>query len=237
MAQELRIIIEDRIGGGGEVGRGGGAVGEATFSSIAGASAQARERESIDANIQAYKAVERAGADTSNPRSVNFSERSKGLFRRQRTTMEFEAYTGAGTESEIFTGHGYGTSHTQDFMYSKEGQRLKQSGKGMAIATTRAIVDHQITMRKYTSGDAYHNAQLDNMMKGANYAASLGMAGVAFGPIGIGVAGIGITINEVANFAKQSQQFKYDRQLEGFALQNAQAIAGNISYGRPRGGG
>lgn len=229
MAQELRIIIEDRIGGGsgGEVGRGGGAVGEATLSSIAGISAQARERESIDANIQAYKAAERADADTSNPRSVNFSERSKGLFRRQRTTMELEAYTGAGTESEIFTGHGYGTSHTQDFM---------KSGKGMAIATTRAIVDHQITMRKYTSGDAYHNAQLDNMMKGANYAASLGMAGVAFGPVGMAITGVGITINEVANFAKQSQQFKYDRQLEGFALQNTQAIAGNISYGRPRGG-
>ena len=102
--------------------------------------------------------------------------------------------------------------------------------KGLGMAAAWKVAQTSIELKNYKSGNAYENAQRSNNMKVASYGAVLLATG--FNPIVI----TGIVGNELVGAYSENEKYKYDRKLERIEITNITQIAGNISYGRNRGG-
>lgn len=50
------------------------------------------------------------------------------------------------------------------------------------------------------------------------------------------IVAAGIAVNETVNYAVNAINFNYDRNLEGRQITNIKLLAGDVSYGRNRGG-
>lgn len=94
-----------------------------------------------------------------------------------------------------------------------------------AISSATSIMTHQ-------SGDSYANQVISNNMKYAGYTMAVAASGPAAGFVIAGIA-----INEVANAIAYSINYRFDRALEGDQIRNMTVIAGDVAYGRKRGGG
>lgn len=68
-------------------------------------------------------------------------------------------------------------------------------------------------------------------MKLVGYGAALAMSGAAAPLVAVGIIG-----NEIINVISDSAQYNYNLKLERQQITNMKAVAGNISYGRDRGG-
>jgi len=93
-----------------------------------------------------------------------------------------------------------------------------------------------ISLKQHRSGDSFYNDQLNNSMKLTQYGLALGYGALKGGPIGFGVVAAGIAINEGINLAVQNANFNYDRKMDTLYIHNITQTAGDISYGRRRGG-
>lgn len=117
-------------------------------------------------------------------------------------------------------------SRFDDYMTTHK-TKIKNLGVAAAWKTADALVDRT----KYRSGDSYQNRQLDISMKIAGYGAALAMSGAAAPLVAVGIIG-----NEIINVISDSAQYNYNLKLERQQITNMKAVAGNISYGRDRGG-
>jgi len=111
--------------------------------------------------------------------------------------------------------------------YSRLVQRAKQGG--IALAWRGASAVSQVAQHK--NGDAYANAQMNNAMKLASYGSAIAMSGPAAPFVASAIA-----INEVVTGFTARANYNYDRTLETQQIQSMKALAGDVSYGRRRGG-
>ncbi len=145
----------------------------------------------------------------------------KGLFKAQYTgdfmDPESEAIFTPNMPFSAFKG-----SMTQELWESNQKQI-----KTAAIAAAWKVANTTVELHNYTSGDSYANTVRSNQMKLASYAAAF-----AFNPL-IGFAMVG---NEAVNAFVEGKKYDYDRKLERGEITNIIQIAGDISYGKARGG-
>jgi hypothetical protein len=102
---------------------------------------------------------------------------------------------------------------------------------GIGVAAAWKTASTALELQAYTSGDSYANARNANMMKAATYGSVLAMSGPA-APL----VGALIVANELAGAYTERVKYNYDRKLERAEITNITSIAGDISYGRNRGG-
>ena len=124
----------------------------------------------------------------------------------------------------------FGTGHVNDFIAANQAKIAAGS-----VALGFKLANTYISYKQHRSGDSYYNDQLNNDMRRARYAIALGYS-AKFGPKGVAVAAVGIAINEGINFATQNANFNYDRMMDTEYIHNVKQVAGDISYGRRRGG-
>lgn len=124
------------------------------------------------------------------------------------------------------TAFGYGLRKTGDH-FNANSARYKALGAGTAYK----VVNSAINIHQHKSGNSYANAQINNTMKFASYGVALAMSG----PLAPAVAA-GIVINEIGNGVTSSINYSYDRKQDRNKAKNIAIVAGNMSYGRNRGG-
>ena len=103
--------------------------------------------------------------------------------------------------------------------------------KALGAGTAYKVVNSAINIHQHKSGNSYANAQINNTMKFASYGVALAMSG----PLAPAVAA-GIAINEIGNAVTSSINYSYDRKQDRNKAKNIAIVAGNMSYGRNRGG-
>lgn len=223
MAEELRIVvsIEGGSGNGNGTNKGDGAVMSAIPRSANNKINSQTLSETVSNKYYGRKEEIISLHSTSTP---------KGFLRRETMTsnIKFDDNTGA-TVTQI------GTSKIQDWANSPQAQRTARIARTTAIAAGREVVDIMVSNAKYTSGDSYANARLDNTMKLANYATSMGVGAAVAGPFGVAAMAAAIVVNETGSAIRGAHNYGYDRRFEGMTISAAKAVAGNLTYGRPRG--
>lgn len=100
---------------------------------------------------------------------------------------------------------------------------LKAGAAGLATKAFQSTMQH----RAYTSGDQYQNQVDSNNMRLAGYGAMVAMLGPKAGAV--------IVINEGINAFNDARQYNFDRAMDTLQINNTQAVAGDISYGRRNG--
>lgn len=103
--------------------------------------------------------------------------------------------------------------------------------KAAGVAFAWKAVSATSQLYQHRSGDSYANAQLNNGIKLGGYAAAIAMSGPA-----APVVAAGIAVNEIISGIVGNANYRFDRALEGDQIRNMKVIAGDISYGRRRGG-
>lgn len=108
-----------------------------------------------------------------------------------------------------------------------------KSAASLGMIAARQTIDNVVSYQKYTSGSSAANHRLDNNMKLANYAASIGIA-TAINPAMGAVMAAGIVITEIGGAIKDNREFKYDQRMAGYRQESIALAVGNLTYGRAR---
>lgn len=106
-------------------------------------------------------------------------------------------------------------------------KRYKALGAAVALKTAHSAV----SVANHRSGDISKVESRNRTVKFAGYGAAIAMSGPAAGFVAAGLA-----VNEIVNTVSHRMNYKYDRALEGSKIRNVAASAGDLAYGRRRGG-
>lgn len=238
MAEELIIRVKiDGQEGTGEGGRREGVRDEALGAGAAALIARNIRKENFEPLEKKLKSqISRAEQDAlerpfnpSGPMAgelKNLTLQSKGVFRSDYSMEYWET----GVENPGLLGDmqfkSFRGSHVEDYL-AKNQRRIKALGAATALKTAHSA----ISVANHRSGDVSKVESRNRTVKFMGYGAALAVSGPAAGFVAAGIA-----VNEVVNTISHRMNYKYDRALEGSKIRNIAASAGDLAYGRRRGG-
>ena len=99
-----------------------------------------------------------------------------------------------------------------------------------------SLIQSQINMATHRSGDSYRNQKMANTASAGSSLASVGIAGAIWGPTAAVAFAANFAISTGFSLHTQNANYKFDRMMDTHYIHNIEQVAGDVSYGRVRGG-